>query len=64
MDAISDQAELSGDDCHFKIPPAWPVKVIVVPLPLQTAPRVGVAIPPTELGLIVTVVVLPVVVYP
>ena len=52
----SDQVELSGDDCHFVIAPTFPLRVIVVPLPLQRVPAVGVAVPPTATGLTVTVV--------
>ena len=51
---MSDQTELSGDDCHFTIAPVRPVRVTVVPLPLQTVPAVGVAVPPTEVGSTVT----------
>ena len=50
VEMMSDQIELSGDDCHFTIEPVFPASVIVVPLPVQTSPAVGEAVPPTEVG--------------
>ena len=47
---------LSGDDCHC-IMPVLPVNVMAVELPEQRVPFAGVAVPPAETGLTVTVAV-------
>ena len=44
-------------DCHW-IDPTWPPRAMVVPLPLHTVEGVAVAVPPTEVGLTVTVATL------
>ena len=59
-----DQVELFNDDCQFTMLPVLPERVIDVPVPLQTVFVVGVAVPPTEVGLTVAVVVAPVEVQP
>ena len=57
VELISTHVKLLVEDCHFTIEPVWPVSEIVVPLPLQTVAAVGLAVPPTETGLIAAVVV-------
>jgi len=52
---ILPHVKLSNDDCHW-ILPALPVKVIVLPVPEHTDEDIGVAVPPTEAGVTVTVV--------
>ena len=47
----------SVEDCHWVVP-VLPVRVIVDELPLQIVPGDGVAVPPTEIGLTVTVATL------
>jgi len=51
---ILPHVKLSNDDCHW-ILPALPVKVIVLPVPEHTDEDIGVAVPPTEAGVTVTV---------
>ena len=64
VETIFDQVELFRDHCHRTIEPVWPLSETVVPVPLQTALVVGVAVPPTEIGLMLAVVVLEVEVQP
>jgi hypothetical protein len=46
--------QLSVEDCHSTIVPVWPLKVMLVPLPLQTADNTGLAVPPMAPGSTVT----------
>src|ERR1043166_7511923 len=43
-------AKLSVDDCHFTMLPVLPLKLTVVPVPVQTEASAGVVVPPTETG--------------
>ena len=45
------------EDCHFVTLPTLPVSVIVVPFPLHIVAAAGVAVPPTDAGVTVTVAV-------
>lgn len=54
VDTMSDHVVPFKDDCHLTIDPVWPLRVIVVPFPLQTVPADAVAVPPTVTGLTVT----------
>ena len=36
--------------CHFRTEPVSPARVIVVPVPRQTALAAGVAVPPSEIA--------------
>ena len=47
---MSDQVELSGEDCHLVMLPVCPLRSMEAVEPLQTALGVGVAVPPTEAG--------------
>src|SRR5512143_370802 len=46
--------QLSVENCHFTITPLWPLNPMVVPLPLQTTDRAGLAVPPTDAAFTVT----------
>jgi hypothetical protein len=51
VEAMSDQLFPSVEDCHLKMLPVWPVRVMVVLVPLHIAAAAGVAVPPTGAGL-------------
>src|SRR6476660_2751205 len=55
---MSVQVLPSVDDCHLIIAPVWPLKLIVVLVPLQIGLAVGLANPAIVAGLTVTVATL------
>ena len=54
VEAMGDQAFPSGEDSHLTMEPVWPLRLIVVPEPLQTVAAVAVTVPPTVGGFTVT----------
>src|SRR6185369_7474688 len=55
VETMSLQLLPSAEDCHFTIAPTWPLKVIVVLLPLQIGLAVAVAVPATVVGSTTTI---------
>jgi hypothetical protein len=55
VEAMGDQVVPSREDSHRTIEPVWPPSVIVVAEPLQTVEAVAAVMPPTLMGLTVTV---------
>src|SRR4029079_17538916 len=55
VELISVQVLPSVEDCHFTIPPACPLKLMLAVLPAQMVVGVAAAVPPTLAGSTVTV---------